>query len=70
MINSGYHPYLMTLTVPNIELKFLSREIAKMNIAFSKFIRWLDKPFKENNKYYGGYKDRLFDAVGAVKFWK
>ena len=67
MISSGYHPYFMTLTVPNIELKFLPSEISKMNTAFSKLIRWLEKPFKENNKYYGGYKDRLFDVIGAVK---
>ena len=67
LIASGYHPYFMTLTVPNIELKFLSSEISKMTKAFSKFIRWLDKPFKENNKYYGGFKDRLFDVMGAIK---
>jgi len=67
MIKCGFSPYLMTLTSPNIELEQLSNEINKMNKAFLKFIRWLDKPFKENNKYYGGFKDRLFDVKGAIK---
>jgi plasmid rolling circle replication initiator protein Rep len=64
---SGYSPYHMILTIPNIESKYLSDEINKMNIAFAKLIRWLSKPFKENDKYLGGYKERIFDVVAAVK---
>ena len=45
----------------------LDKEIDKMNRAFVKFWRWLYKPFNKNGNYYGGYKDRLFDAKGAVK---
>jgi plasmid rolling circle replication initiator protein Rep len=67
LLDIGYHPYLVTLTVPNIEATSLSDEIDKMNNAFSIFWRWLYKPFSKNGSYYGGYKDRLFDAVGAVK---
>jgi len=63
----GFNPYLVTLTVPNVKGSNLSEEIDKMNKAFSLFWRWLYKPFSKNGSYYGGYKDRLFDAVGAVK---
>jgi plasmid rolling circle replication initiator protein Rep len=67
MMMRGFMPCLMTLTVPNIKRGFLSEEITNMNKAFGKLWRWLYKPFKKNGKYGGGYKDRLFDAVGAVK---
>jgi len=67
MIGFEYNPYLMTLTVPNIKREDLSSEIDKMNKAFIKFWRWLYKPFSKNGSYYGGYKDRLFDAMGAIK---
>jgi plasmid rolling circle replication initiator protein Rep len=67
LLDVGYNPYLVTLTVPNIEGKNLSEEIDRMNKAFSLFWRWLYKPFSKSGSYYGGYKDRLFDAVGAIK---
>jgi len=67
MIIEGLNPYLMTLTVPNIKRELLDSEIEKMNKAFVKFWRWLYKPHKKNGRYYGGYKNRLFDAVGAIK---
>jgi len=67
MVLGGYKPYLMTLTVPNIELEQLSSEINKMNKAFIQLWRWLYKPFNKTGTYYGGYKDRLFSCVGAVK---
>lgn len=67
MIAFEYNPYLMTLTVPNIKREDLNSEINKMNKAFIKFWRWLYKPFFKNGSYYGGYKERLFDAIGAIK---
>jgi len=67
MIARGFMPCLMTLTVPNIKREFLSREIDNMNKAFVQTWRWLYKTFKKGGKYYGGYKDRVFDGVGAVK---
>lgn len=67
MLISGYRPYLMTLTVPNIKRQFLSEEIDNMNKAFFKLWRWLNRPFTKNGSNHGGYKDRLFDAKGAVK---
>ena len=63
----GYNPYLMTLTVPNVELVNLSDEIKIMNKAFKQLWRWLYKPFYKNGSYYGGYKERMFDCIGAVK---
>jgi plasmid rolling circle replication initiator protein Rep len=67
MLAQRYYPYFMTLTVPNVLRENLSNEINKMNRAFIKFWRWLYKPFKKNGKYAGGYKNRLFDAMGAAK---
>jgi len=67
LLMRGFNPYLVTLTVPNVKGSNLSEEIYKMNKAFSLFWRWLYKPFSKNGSYYGGYKDRLFEAVGAVK---
>ena len=63
----GYMPYLMTLTVPNIKREYLSEEIDNMNRAFAKLWKWLFKPYIKNGVYYGSYKDRIFDAKGAVK---
>lgn len=67
LIERGFMPCLMTLTVPNIKREYLKEEIENINNAFIQLWRWLYRPFKENGKYGGGYKDRLFDAVGAVK---
>ena len=62
-----YFSFLMTLTVPNISREYLSQEISKMNKTFSKLWRWLYRPYNKDGKYGGVYKDRIFDAVGAVK---
>jgi len=67
MLILGYSPCLMTLTVPNIKRQYLAEEIDNMNKAFVKLWRWLYKPFKKDGKYYGGYKGRIFDGIGAVK---
>jgi len=67
MLIQGYIPFLMTLTVPNIKRECLAEEIDNMNKAFVKLWRWLFKSFKKDGKYYGGYKDRIFDGIGAVK---
>jgi len=67
MIPCGYTPYHLVLTVPNIYREYLSDEIKKMNIAFAKLWRWIYQDFNKNGSYYGGYKDRLFEAVGAVR---
>ncbi len=67
MMMRGFMPCLMTLTVPNIKREYLSEEIDNMNSAFAKLWRWLYRPFTKNGSNYGGYKGRLFEAVGAVK---
>ena len=67
MMAYRYNPYFMTLTVPNIKRECLDKEIDKMNRAFIRLWRWLYKQFSKNGEYYGGYKERLFDAKGAIK---
>ena len=67
MMLCGYTPYHLVLTNPNIHREYLSDEIKKMNIAFAKIWRWIYQDFNKNGSYYGGYKDRLFNAVGAIK---
>jgi len=67
MLTKGYLPCLMTLTVPNIRREYLSEEINNMNTAFAKLWKWLFKPYIKNGIYYGSYKNRIFDAKGAVK---
>lgn len=67
MFNSGYNPYLLTLTNPNVLRKDLSSEIDKINGAFKKFWKWLYKPYEINGIRYGGYRERLFDAMAAIK---
>ncbi len=67
MLIFDYRPCLMTLTVPNIKREYLAEEISNMNEAFSQLWRWLNRPFTKNGSNHGGYKGRIFDAVGAVK---
>ncbi len=67
MLIFDYRPCLMTLTVPNIKREYLAEEIDNMNKAFSKLWRWLNRPFTKNGSNHGGYKGRIFDAVGAIK---
>lgn len=62
LLSEDYNPYMATFTVPNISGEDLSGELKKMTKAFSKIWFWLNR---EKEKH--GYKDRLFDVVGAVK---
>lgn len=56
-----YRPYMITLTVPNVFANELKSTIEKMNKVFRDFWR------KISNIDKNGYKDRLFDCVGAIK---
>ena len=56
-----YNPYMITLTVPNVFGSELKSKIENMNKSFVSFWR------KISNKDKNGYKDRLFDCVGAIK---
>ena len=64
---AGYTPYHLVLTVPNIPKEQLSDCIKRMNKAFLQLWRWLSKDFKRNGSYYGGFSQRLYKAVGAIK---
>lgn len=63
MIEKGYNPYLMTLTIPNVLGKDLKNTVNKLNKAFTKFWRWLGKDVGRK----GGYKDRLFYIPALIK---
>lgn len=63
MLDEGYYPYMITLTVPNVTGEDLEGTINKMNKAFQKFNRW----FYKDTDRAGGYKDRFFKIGGMVK---
>jgi len=56
-----YNPYMITLTVPNVFGSELKNTLEKMNKSFREFWR------KIANKDKNGFKDRLFDCIGAIK---
>lgn len=61
MLNRGYRPYIITLTVPNVPGDELEKTIRKMNASFRKFNEWL---YHVNHK---AFKDRLFRMSACVK---
>jgi len=63
MRRKGYNPYLLTLTQPNVSDDELEFEIRKISKTFSKFWRWFNGEIGVN-----GYRDRILNCVGAVKF--
>ena len=60
MLERGYSPFLLTLTVPNVCGEDLDYTINKMNTAFKKFNQW----FFSDNK---GFTNRLFKISSMVK---
>lgn len=64
MIQRGYDPYLMTLTVPNVPGEELKQTIEKMNKSFSKLWEWFERPI---GKGYKGFKGRYFEFRAGVK---
>lgn len=63
-MSKNYDPYLVTLTVPNVEGNELKATIERMNKAFTKLIYWLSHPTERG---YKGFKDRLFEVNAGVK---
>jgi len=61
MLNQGYKPFLLTLTVPNVQGKDLEYTIRKMNKAFTTFFTWLNK---EGAK---GFSKRFIKFKACVK---
>lgn len=61
MVDYGYMPYFMTLTVPNIKIKDIYFNIDILNKAFYRLWLWLSADIKN------GFRKRLFDCKAGVK---
>jgi len=64
LIDQGYNPYLLTLTVPNVPGDELKNTIKKLNIAFRKFFQKLSQPI---GKGYHGFSQRFMQFDAALK---
>jgi len=64
LIDEGYNPYLLTLTVPNVPADQLKDTIKKLNIAFRKFFQKFSQPV---GKGYHGFSERLIQFDAALK---
>lgn len=60
MTDRGYYPFMVTLTVPNVNGDDLEGTINKMNKAFRKFNQW----FYSDDK---GFKNRYFKISATIK---
>lgn len=61
LLQDGYLPFLMTLTVVNVGNGELNNELDHMQKAYRKFYKWLS--LKNGN----GYKNRLFRIDGSMR---
>lgn len=61
MIERGYNPYLMTLTIPNCIGSELGQTIEKLRDTFRRFLQLFEEKRKGKS-----YKNRLFDIKAAV----
>lgn len=63
MLNEGYNPYLMTLTVPNVSGEELEITLNKMMKKFKKFWEYYNRKITDRS----AFKNRSFDMLGAVR---
>lgn len=63
-IYDKYNPYLLTLTVPNVEGKQLSETITRLYDSFKRFFQAFNQDIGQGKK---GYKDRLITFVGGLR---
>lgn len=61
LLNEGYNPFLVTLTIPNCSGDDLFETLNKMQVAFRKFYRFYSLDGK------GGYDDRYFKFYACVR---
>lgn len=61
MIERGYNPYLMTLTIPNCIGSELGQTIERLRDTFRRFLQLFEQKRKGKS-----YKNRLFDIKAAV----
>lgn len=64
LLLEGYYPYLVTLTIPNVEGKELRWTIEKMNKTFRKLFGAFSYSLDGKTK---GFQDRLIEFQGALK---
>ena len=65
LLNKGYYPYLVTLTVPNVSGEDLKDTIDRMNKAFRKFFNALNYELVGTTRK--GFSERLIQFDGALK---
>lgn len=63
-IYNEYNPYLLTLTVPNVEGEQLSETITKLYDSFNRFFKAFNQEIGRGKK---GYKNRLITFSGGLR---
>lgn len=61
LVTRGYYPYLLTLTVPNVDGSDLRYTLDKINKSFSKFYRYYSVSLDNSNSFKNRYL--TFDAA-------
>lgn len=64
LLNDGYYPYLLTLTVPNVKGDCLRDTIKNMNKSFRKFFQKFSQPVGSN---LNGFKHRIIQFDACLK---
>lgn len=64
LLNQGYNPYLMSLTIPNVKGDKLRDTIKFLNTTFRKFFQKLSQPVGLGEK---GFSERLMTFDAALK---
>jgi plasmid rolling circle replication initiator protein Rep len=64
LLNKGYYPYLVTLTVPNVDAEALKGTIDKMNKAFKKVFGAFNYTLTGTTK---GFSERYIEVAAALK---
>jgi len=64
MLNKGYKPFLMTLTVPNCSGEDLEATIVKMNKSFKTMFDWFNKELGHKGK---GFSKRVIEFKACIK---
>lgn len=63
-IYDKYNPYLLTLTIPNVEGDQLSETITKLYDSFNRFFKAFNQEIGQGKK---GYRDRLIKFDGGLR---
>jgi len=64
LIDDGYYPYLLTLSVPNVKDYELKDTIKKLNLSFRKFFQKFSQPIGSG---FNGFSERLINFDAALK---